>query len=546
MAHQWFGDLVTMAWWDDLWLNEGFASWMENKVTDHFHPEWRMWLQALGQKQYAMQQDARDGTHPIITPVNDVLQASADFDSITYFKGAAVIRMLESYVGEDAFRASVRRYMHDHAYGNTITEDLWTEMDQDSRRPITQIAHDFTLQAGVPMASEESQQCLDGKTRLEVAQGRFAIDANSTTAKVWHVPAIVAPLGRPSTAAVVSGAAAQAVQIDGCGTVVINAGQTGYFRSHYSNEGLAAITAAYDALLPDDQLGVLNDRSALAYTGDEPMAGLLELTKKIGADTEPVVASALVQLFQGMDDIYQGLPTQPAFRAYARGVLEPIFQRVGWNKKPAEADNVAMLRSDLIAALGDLGDPRLLADARTQFGRYVAGTSNLDAGTRRAVLRIIAVHADPATLDQLHRLAKSAATEMERRELYDLLAVPQSEPLVRQAFELAVSSEPPPTIVPEMISSASRRHPEMALDFAISHWDLLRSLIEPTGQQTFVPNLLGSAWDLRLIDKLNAFAERQIPPNARQDVVKSEAHIRYYAAIRKDRLPEVDLWLKTQ
>ena len=96
MAHQWFGDLVTMAWWDDLWLNEGFASWMENKVTDHFHPEWHMWLQALGEKQYAMQQDARDGTHPIITPINDVLQASAAFDSITYLKGAAVIRMLES------------------------------------------------------------------------------------------------------------------------------------------------------------------------------------------------------------------------------------------------------------------------------------------------------------------------------------------------------------------------------------------------------------------------------------------------------------------
>lgn len=328
------------------------------------------------------------------------------------------------------------------AYGNTVTEELWTELDRDAQRPITQIADDFTLQ--------------------------------------------------------------------------------------------------------NDQLGVLNYRSALAYAGDESMAGLLELSKKIGADAEPVVASALVHLLQSMDDIYQGLPSQAALRAYARGVLEPIFRRVGWNKKPAEADNVALLRSDLIAALGDLGDPKLLAQARTQFDQYVAGTSDLDAGTRRAVLGIIAVHADPATWDQLHRLAKSAATEMEQRELYDLLAAPQSEPLVRQALELAASSEPPSTIAPEMISSASRRHPEMALGFAIAHWDLLRSLIEPTSQPAYVPNLLGYAWDLRLIDKLNAFAERQIPPNARQDVVKSEAHIRYYAAIRNARLPEVDQWLKTQ
>ena len=156
------------------------------------------------------------------------------------------------------------------------------------------------------------------------------------------------------------------------------------------------------------------------------------------------------------------------------------------------------------------------------------------------------MHADPATWDQLHRLAKSAATELERRELYDLLAAPQSEPLVRQALELAVSSEPPSTIAPEMISSASRRHPEMALDFAIAHWDLLRPLIEPTSQPAYVPNLLGDAWDLRLIDKLNGFAEHQIPPDARQDVVKTDAHVRYYAAIRKDRLPEVDQWLKAQ
>ena len=117
MAHQWFGNLVTMAWWDDLWLNEGFASWMQNKVTDRFHPEWKVWLGMQGRTQGAMGVDARDGTHPIITPVYDVQQVNSAFDSITYLKGAAVIRTLESYLGEDDFRAGVRRYMHDYATG---------------------------------------------------------------------------------------------------------------------------------------------------------------------------------------------------------------------------------------------------------------------------------------------------------------------------------------------------------------------------------------------------------------------------------------------
>ena len=132
MAHQWFGDLVTMAWWDDLWLNEGFASWMENKATDHFHPEWKIWLQAAASQQEAMDLDARSGTHPVITPIHDVFQAANAFDMITYQKGKAVVRMLEAYVGEDAFRAGVRTYIKKHAYGNAVTDDLWAAIDKAS------------------------------------------------------------------------------------------------------------------------------------------------------------------------------------------------------------------------------------------------------------------------------------------------------------------------------------------------------------------------------------------------------------------------------
>ena len=153
MAHQWFGDLVTMAWWDDLWLNEGFASWMENKTTDHFHPEWKIWLQTKAGEQAAMRTDAKAGSHPVITPIHDVFAAANAFDSITYQKGHAVIHMLEDYVGPDVFRAGVRNYIAHHAYGNTVTDDLWGEIDKVSPRKITGIAHDFTLQAGVPLVS---------------------------------------------------------------------------------------------------------------------------------------------------------------------------------------------------------------------------------------------------------------------------------------------------------------------------------------------------------------------------------------------------------
>ena len=210
VAHQWFGDLVTMAWWDDLWLNEGFASWMANKATDHFHPEWKVWLQSLPSKQSVMQRDARDGTHPVITPIEDVAQAANAFDDITYHKGAAVIRALESYVGEAPFRAGVRRYMREHTYGNTVTDDLWAAIGKETAAPVPQIAHDLTLQAGVPMVNMLSSSCEDGKTTLSLNQTHFAIDATSTAARVWHLPIKVAVLGQAPTGAIVSGSTADA------------------------------------------------------------------------------------------------------------------------------------------------------------------------------------------------------------------------------------------------------------------------------------------------------------------------------------------------
>jgi len=546
MAHQWFGDLVTMAWWDDLWLNEGFASWMQNKVTDNFHPEWKVWLQSLAGKQSAMGEDARDGTHPIITPILDVQQAAGAFDTITYTKGAAVIRTLESYLGEDAFRAGVRRYMHDHAYGNTVTDDLWKAIDAGSSRPITQIAHDLTRQAGVPMVTEASATCSGGKTLLELSQGHFAIDADSTKARLWHVPVTVATLDGTSAKEVIFGAAPTTMTVTGCEPVILNAGQAAYFRSRYSNAGLAAVATRYATLSADDQLGLLNDTLSLATVGDVPMSTFMDLTRHFPADADAVVISALVGQMQVLDHIYEGLPAQAAFRTYARGVLAPVLAHVGWDKVAGESDNTAVLRDDLIAALGEFNDPDVIAEARKRFERYVGDPSTLDAATRRTVLRVVAVHADTASWDQMHALAKSAKTQVERQELYGLLAVAEDPALVQRALDLSLSGEPPKTTAPGMIGAASRRHPGMAFEFAVAHWDQVEAFLEPTSSARFVPRLVAGASDLQLVGKLDTFAEAHIPASARQDVRKADANIRYFAAIRKDRLPEVDRWLKSQ
>jgi len=544
MAHQWFGDLVTMQWWDDLWLNEGFASWMENKVTDHFHPEWNIWLQSLDDRKKAMQYDARLGTHPIITPIIDSQQAIEAFDEIAYDKGRAVIRTLESYLGEEAFRGGVRRYIHDRAYGNAVTDDLWREMDRDSSRPITQIAHDLTLQAGVPMISEVSVDCADGATTLQLSQGRFAIDADSTAAHTWHVPVSVALIGGVTSTRVISGAAAVPLRLRGCAAAVLNVGQTAYFRSHYLPAALSEITAHFTQLAAIDQLGLLDDTQSLAYVGLTPMGSLLELADGVPGNAAPEVVTALAAAIEDLDRLCNGLPVQARFRVFARAVLNRLFERIGWDGVPGEPGNIALERAALIEALGQMDDPAVVAEARRRFALYLADPAQLDAAARHLTLETAAAQADQKIWDHLHAMAQSTRSELERRELYKLLATAEDEALARQALALTLSGEPPPTIVPDIIKSAADLHPRLAFEFTVAHWQQLSSDIEPDFQVRFAPRLLNSASDATLIGPLNAFAEAHLPADKRRDVHKTMASLRYRARVRRQRLPEMDRWLR--
>jgi aminopeptidase N len=546
VAHQWFGDLVTMAWWDDLWLNEGFASWMANKATDHFHPEWNVWLKSLPERQSVMQRDARDGTHAIITTIEDVAQAANAFDDITYYKGSAVIRALEFHIGEAAFRAGVRRYIREHLYGNTVTDDLWAAIGKESPVPITQIAHDLTRQAGVPMVNMLSSSCSDGKTTLSLNQTHYAIDANSTPARVWRLPVKVAVLGHAPTATIVSGTAPTQVVTPGCGPVILNAGQGGYLRSKYTHEGVAAIAARYADLRADDQLGVLNDTLSLGLIGEQPMSDYLDLTRSVPATADPVVSTTLVGQLRQLDYLYRGLPSQPRFRAHALRVLKPLFAKAGWDARPGESGNTVILRSRLIAALVEFGDPDAVAETRARFEKYLAKPASFDADERRSLLVNVAAQADPAIWERLRQMAKAAQSELERQELYELLGSAQSDALARKSLALVFSDEIQPTIGPVLVRSTAAQHPEMALDFAIANWDRFSKLLEAGSALQFVPRLANNSADLKSVDKLNAFANARVPENARQEYTLSMALIRYLAKVRDTRLPEVDRWLSAQ
>ena len=539
MAHQWFGDLVTMDWWEDLWLNEGFASWMQMKAADRFHPEWKIWLDGLGSKEGAMRLDARRGTHPVIQPIADVLQANQAFDSITYQKGQAVIRMLEDYVGEDSFRAGVRRYIKAHAYGNTVTDDLWRELEKTSSAPVTRIAHDFTLQAGVPLIRAAATP---GGVRL--TQSRYAEDESGAAPASWRAPVIVsAPGGSAPWHGLVTGDAPSDVAGASGGALVVNWGQTGYFRTLYDKTAFDLVSRRFSELSPADQLGLLNDTRALGFTGQEPVGDFLALNSLAAPGLDPHVLQSIASRLAGIDTLYDGLPRQTAYEAYGRRVVAPLLIDLGWSPKPGESQNDALLRNVVLGALSQLQDPAVLAEARRLFEGYLNDPSTLTSDLRRNVLGVVAAHADAATWDRLHALALASKSSLEKRELYGLLGTARDRALAGRALALSLSDEAPVTNRPSMVRAVAGRYPDDALGFLDEHWDVFSEIIEPDSWNQFAPRLAASSNDLATIGKLRAFADKRIPKDARGEVLKAEASIAYNAKARAERLPEIDRWL---
>jgi aminopeptidase N len=544
IAHQWFGDLVTMAWWDDLWLNEGFASWMEVKAVDHFYPQWRLWLQAQSSLQQAMRIDAANGTHPVITPIKDVLQASSAFDSITYVKGGAVLRMLEAFVGEDVFRAGVQRYMKDHAYGNTVTDDLWGELDAVSTQKISDVAHDFTLHAGVPLISARDGGCAQGRLTLALSQTRFAIDDSAKSGvQSWRVPVSVRALGTTvATQVMVSGAGSTRVSLPECAPALLNAGQRAYFRSRYSPQAFAALASRYGELAPEDQLGLLNDTQALASVGKAPVAQFMELATKLPPDAEALIWSALTESLVGLDKLYVHRPGREAFRSYARALLARPLSRVGWDARADEPDNIAILRAALIAAMGRLGDATVIAEARRRFAHYLSAPSRIPAAQRKPVLAVVAENADDAVWEQLHALARAAPTELEKQDYYRLLGTAEQMPLAQRALDMSLTDEVPITLRPLIIDSVSRNQPDLAANFAIAHWDAILPLLESDSQSQFVPQLASSSSDAQMVTRLRAFAAAHIPASANRTLEVAVASILYNVQFAT-HLPDIDRWV---
>ena len=497
MAHLWSGDLVTMAWWDDLWLNEGFASWMSIKATDHFHPEWSVLLTAIGDKDDALNMDARAATHPVVQRVATVAQAEQAFDAITYKKGAAVIRMLETYAGADAWREGVRAYIAEHQYANATSDDLWRAIDKAAGKPVSQVARDFTTQPGVPLIRVASSSA-----GANLSQVRLASDAQMESVTVGAGPPRHRGQDRPHpllaragagpgrgrrTLARAAGVAHLAQSIDPA--VVVNAGQLGYFRVAYDRPAFGPLVENFGRLTAADQFGLLKDGLALGMAGEEPISNYLRLTAALPAKADPVVWREQARTLAGMDSFYSAGPQRAAFRAWASGILAPALARVGFDDRAGEPATEAVLRETLLLALSQIGDQAVGVEARKRFSAVSGDLGKLAPGERRWVLVGAARAADPATFEALRGLARAARDPLERNELYIDLAAVEDEALASQVLALSITEEAPTNMAPTRVQEVAATHPALALRFTMANLPVITRDLDTLGRSTFIPRV---------------------------------------------------------
>lgn len=545
VSHQWFGNLVTMKWWDDLWLNEGFATWMATKATHHYKPEWNVWSRDAESRETAMSLDARDSTHPIVRQVKTYEEAELSFDDITYEKGNQVIRMIEAYVGEEAFRNAIRAHVRKHAYDNAVTDDLWRELEAASPSPVAAIARDFTLQEGVPLIDVLAAKCVGSQTTLLLRQGRFGVDAKSRQAQEWRVPVTATVVGTGKVARrVVRGAGASELTLEGCGPVKLNLGESGYYRTRYDSASFARLQNNFARLAVQDQLGLMNDGYSLAEGGYIPFGNYLNLALNVPPTADAVLLLQLTRSMRLLDKLYEGRPEHEQFRAFARWKVGGALRELGWDERANEPANASIARAEIIELLASLRDPATIKEAMRRLKGADTDASLLSGGTRQAVVNAVGTAADAKTFDDLLARAAKAADSAQKRMYLMAAAHAQDPALANRVLELATTDIVPAPLFGNIVDQVAVSHPLLTFDFVTSRYEVLLPKLDSFARIGLAPKVASYALDTALLPRLEKFSAEKSGDAGRESVHRARSVVTFNDEVRRERLPQVDAWLR--
>ncbi len=544
MAHQWNGDLVTMGWWDDIWLNESFASWMAAKATDKFNPEWQWQQGEDASKQSAMNADARATSHAIQQHVVDELQADASFDpAITYDKGQAFLRMLEAYLGEDTFRSGIRQYMQAHKYGNATTADLWIALGSASKKDVSALARAWTEQPGFPVVSVAAACDAAGNRTVTLAQKRFLLDGTADAANTrWNVPVALASGSAAPAYVLLTDAQKSGIPAGRCGEPLrANAGGVGYYRVAYDAPTFEANRVAFASLPDADKIAMLGDQWNLVRIGAAPLPSFLALANAMGNNRNARAWQNIVGALAELETDTRNTPQHDAFTAYARNLVSPLVASLGWDVKPAETVAAGELRRTSIAALGAWGDPATIAEARTRFDRAVSDPASTPSDMLAVLTGIVGTNADAATFDRLHQLAQTSKDPTVASRYRGALMHVRDPKLAARALDIAMSDEVPPQQERtrfRLVASASDWNPKLAWTFFQAHSEPITKRMSLFEKMLSLSNVVPATfWDATTPDQLEAWLKSNLPPRANEYIAKGMSRAKTDGAIR-ERLRE--------
>ena len=577
LAHQWFGNLVTMVWWDDLWLNEAFATWMAFKMVDRWRPGWRIWMDFEGGKASAMALDALQSAHPIRAEIQNAEEAGESFDAITYEKGGAVLRMIEGYLGEERFRDGIRLYMRTHQGANATADDLWGALGEASGEPIIELANGWIRQVGYPVVSVSlggrapgggaGTDPLEPTARLSLTQRRFFSDPDAREATPptrWLIPMVVRfrdDEGVKDLRVLLDRASAE-LSVPARGPVrwcVANAEAAGFYRCQYDDALLAALGPAAAELSPAARLSLLSDQWALVRSGAATVGAFLDLVTSMTDEHDHFVLDEIAGRLSVIDYRHIQDSDRPAFQSVVGNLFGKAALSLGWPNlsSSAESDDTRLRRAAVLRAIVGLARvPAFIGEAERQYLTSVApanpgvapAASLLDPNLLDLVVTAAARVADAGRFDDIARRARSEVDPASKRRFLHALARVETPELVGRAIETAMTDLVPmqdfTSYLSVLLGNRATRGDAWAL--VRDRWDEVRAKADSPMLLRRLVEALGNLTERRQLEEVELFLGSHPIEPARQAIAQTLERMRTDVSLREKLTPQVSAWLRAR
>jgi puromycin-sensitive aminopeptidase len=514
IAHMWFGDLVTMVWWNGIWLNEAFATFMEMLAVDAWKPAWERWVTFGVSRAAALALDGLRSTRPIEFAVEAPKDADAMFDLLTYEKGASVLRMLEQYLGPERFREGVRRYLSEHEYANAETTDLWQALGAAVNKPIPDMMDGWIFRGGYPIVTASVDE---SRRSLVLSQSRFVyLTDGAADSELWQIPIAlrVGVRGGAVIKTLLLAGAEERLDLPGpVEWVLVNAGGHGFYRVRYAPELLRKLTRRLPHLMPIDRFNLINDAWAETVAGLLPLRDYLDLTTQFRGETDRNVWSALIGSFAYVNRVIPP-DLRPKWEALVRDRLSPAVERLGFTPEPEEGELVRQLRADLVRAIGTLGnDPEVQAEARKLYQHSHEEASAVDPNLLPALIAIRAHAGGESEYAEFVEKFRTARTPQEEQRYLYALAGFRLQELLSRTLEKTINGEvrtqDAPFLARALLTSVYAR--EAAWTFVRANWQTLeRQFPAKNGMRRMCEGITALATPELEADVREFFTSRQI------------------------------------